>query len=86
MKHAGAAALATVAGLIGQIRTRPGLVEKQTGVFYRKGQAFLHFHEDPKGMFVDLRNHEDWLRLHLPDDGSWITCLAELDRILGGKA
>jgi hypothetical protein len=73
MKHAGAAALANVSGLIAQIRTRPGLVEKQTGVFYRKGQAFL-------------RNHEDWLRLHLPDDGSWITCLAELDRILGGKA
>jgi hypothetical protein len=84
MKHAGAAALAEVAALIAQIRLRPGLVEKKTGVFYRKGQAFLHFHEDPAGMFVDIRDGADWLRLHLPDRRAWTKCLSETDRILGG--
>jgi hypothetical protein len=84
MKHAGPAALAGLAGLIAQIRERPGLVEKKPGVFYRKGQAFLHFHEDPDGMFVDLRDGADWLRLHLPDDASWPNFLAALDRSLSG--
>jgi hypothetical protein len=80
MKHAGAAALAGVAELIAQIR-RPGLVEKKTGVFYRKGQAFLHFHEDPAGMFVDIRAGDDWRRLHLPDEAAWDECLAEVARV-----
>ena len=34
----------------------PGLKEKSRGVFYRKGRAFLHFHEDPKGLFADVRD------------------------------
>jgi hypothetical protein len=29
--------------------------EKKRGVFYFKSRAFLHFHEDPKGMFADIR-------------------------------
>jgi hypothetical protein len=80
MKHAGPAALAGLAGLIEQIR-RPGLVEKKTGVFYRKGQAFLHFHEDPAGMFVDIRTGDGWLRLHLADEAAWDECLAEVARV-----
>jgi len=82
MKHAGAAALGEVAGLIEQIR-RPGLVEKKPGVFYRKGQAFLHFHEDPAGMFVDVKSGDGWLRLHLTDMAAWETCLAEVARLVG---
>ena len=31
------------------------MVEKKRGVFYFKSRAFLHFHEDPKGMFADIR-------------------------------
>ncbi|HEY9218131.1 MAG TPA: hypothetical protein VIO94_08785 [Phenylobacterium sp.] len=55
MKHAGPAALADLTELIGQLRTLPGLKEKSLGVFYRKSKAFLHFHEDPKGLFADIR-------------------------------
>lgn len=25
-------------------------------MFYRRGRAFLHFHEDPKGLFADIRD------------------------------
>jgi len=32
-----------------------GLAEKRQGVFYYRGRAFLHFHEDPTGLFADLR-------------------------------
>lgn len=56
MKHAGSVALDELEGLLAQIRTLPGLKEKARGVFYWKSRAFLHFHEDPKGIFADLRD------------------------------
>lgn len=56
MKHAGAAALDRLDPLVADVRDLPGLRETSRGVFYRKGRAFLHFHEDPEGLFADLRN------------------------------
>ncbi|WP_165843836.1 hypothetical protein [Phenylobacterium kunshanense] len=44
--------------LLAELRTLPGLTERTRGVFYRKGRAFLHFHEDPAGLFADLRDAE----------------------------
>lgn len=38
------------------MRALPGPVEKTRGVFYLKSRAFLHFHEDPAGLFADLRD------------------------------
>jgi hypothetical protein len=35
-----------------------GLKEKNRGLWYRKSKAFLHFHEDPDGVFADLK-HDD---------------------------
>lgn len=56
MKHASAATLDALEPLLGELRALPGLVERSRGVFYRKGRAFLHFHEDPKGLFGDIRD------------------------------
>jgi hypothetical protein len=55
MKHAGAAALDQLEPLLGRIRARGGLREKSRGIFYLKSRAYLHFHEDPAGIFVDIR-------------------------------
>lgn len=55
MKHAGAAALGRLADLLGALRGMPALTERSPGVFYRKGRAFLHFHEDAAGLFADCR-------------------------------
>ena len=55
MKHATASALDQLEPLLGELRALPGLKERSHGVFYRKGRAFLHFHEDPKGLFADIR-------------------------------
>ncbi len=64
MKHAGPEALDRLEPLIARIRGLPGLVEKQRGTFYRKSRAFLHFHEDPKGLFADIRiEGEDFERI-----------------------
>ena len=58
MKHASALALDRLEPLLVDLRALPGLQERGRGVFYRKARAFLHFHEDPKGLFADLRDAE----------------------------
>jgi hypothetical protein len=55
MKHA-TAALDQLEPLLADLRALPGLVERSRGVFYRKSRAFLHFHEDPEGLFADVRD------------------------------
>lgn len=55
MKHASAATLAELDALLREIRTLAGLVEKSPGCFYRKGRAYLHFHEDAAGLFADVK-------------------------------
>jgi hypothetical protein len=54
MRHARPHDLDRLEDVLNELRTLPGLVEKKRGIFYRKGRAFLHFHEDPKGMFADI--------------------------------
>ncbi len=41
--------------LLENLRELDGIKEKKRGVFYRKSRAFLHFHEDPAGLFADVR-------------------------------
>lgn len=67
MRHAGPEALDKLEPLLAAIRALPGLTEKSRGTFYRRGRAFLHFHEDPKGLFADLRDAEgvDFERLEV---------------------
>ena len=55
MARADAAALAGLAPLLRQLRTLPGLAEKQPGVFHLLGQAFVHFHDDDGRLSADLK-------------------------------
>ena len=55
MKHASPATLAALAPLLLAVRALPGLVERRPGCFYRRSLAFLHFHDDPTGLFADVR-------------------------------
>jgi hypothetical protein len=48
--------------LLEQLRRLPGVKEKSRGAFYVKRGAFLHFHEDPAGLFADLKENGDWVR------------------------
>jgi hypothetical protein len=63
MKHAGEAALDQVESLLVELRRFEGLRERKRGVFYRKSSALIHFHEDPAGIFADLRTGREWIRL-----------------------
>ena len=56
MKHAGPATLDRLEPVLAAVRALPGPVERKRGVFYLKSKAFLHFHEDPAGLFADLRD------------------------------
>ncbi len=55
MKHAGPSTLHDLADLLAAIRRVPGLVEKETGIFYTRAGAYLHFHDDPNGVFADVK-------------------------------
>jgi hypothetical protein len=63
MKHATAAALNRLQGLLAGVRQLERMKEKSPGVFYWRSKAFLHFHEDPAGLFADIRTGSDWERL-----------------------
>jgi hypothetical protein len=63
VKHAGAGALDALEPVLAQLRTIGGRKEKSCGTFYRKSQAFLHFHEDPAGFFADLKKDGVFVRL-----------------------
>ena len=62
MKHAGHAALAAAENMLCAIRKHESLTEKKYGVFYRRSEAFLHFHEAPAGLFADLKVSGAWRR------------------------
>jgi hypothetical protein len=55
MKHAGPASLTQLAPLLERIRALGHLTERKPGTFYLRSSAFLHFHEDPMGLFADLK-------------------------------
>ena len=73
MKHAGPVALDQIEPLIERIRAVPGLKETSRSVFYLKSRAFLHFHEDPKGLFADLRTADgkDFERFKVDEPECW---------------
>ena len=65
MKHATRETLEGMQALLDGIRRIPELKEKSPGTFYRRSSAFLHFHEDPAGIFADLKVGGEWERLRV---------------------
>jgi hypothetical protein len=62
LKHAVAATLANLNPLLEQIRQESLLRERTPGAFYLKSSGFLHFHEDPAGIFADLKMNGSFQR------------------------
>ncbi len=83
MKHASADTRARLAPLLALLRNLPGLVEKSPACFYRRGQAFLHFHDDPAGVFADVRlKGPDFTRLRVSTDHEQAWLLAAVRQVL----
>ena len=62
MIHATSAALNKLEPLLVQLRLVTELKEKSRGIFYNRSRAFLHFHEDVKGLFADVSINSSWSR------------------------
>jgi hypothetical protein len=78
MRHAREQDLDRIEPLLVQIRRAcPPLREKKRGVFYLKSRAYLHFHEDPKGMFADVGVH-DFERIQVDDTAGAAALLARI--------
>jgi hypothetical protein len=83
VKHASRPALERLGGLLEQIRLRDGIKEPKFGVFYRRTRSFLHFHEDPAGLFADLNAGGSFERYPVNTRDEQETLLTALDRALG---
>jgi hypothetical protein len=86
MKHASAATLDALSPLLSDLRRRSALREKKTGVFYLRSRAFLHFHEDPAGIFADVRLGEDFTRMRVTTPREGRALLAAIDAYLAADA
>ena len=75
MRHVSAAALDELDDLLLELRRVDGLTEKKRGVFSRGSRALLHFHEDPSGLYADVRIDADFKRMR-------VTTKAERKRLL----
>ena len=75
MRHVTAAGLDVLDDVLSELRGVDGLKEKSRGVFYRGSRAFLHFHEDPSGLYADVRLEADFERMR-------VTTKAERKRLL----
>ena len=82
MKHAGPESLRKLEALLNRIRRLPGLTERKTGVFYRRSKAFAHFHEDPAGLFADVRPAGAWERFPVGSEREKRTFVSKLKETL----
>ena len=79
MKHAGPNALARIAPLLEELRARPVLRERRPGIFELKSRAFLHFHDDPSGVFADVRLGADFVRMPVTSSSEQADLLQRID-------
>jgi hypothetical protein len=82
VKHAGLATLERLSDLLQQIRSRNGIKERKLGIFYRKSKSFLHFHEDPAGLFADLGTGSEFDRYPVNTVEERQTLVTAIDRAL----
>jgi hypothetical protein len=82
LKHAGDTARDQLESVLGALRKRTELTERGRGRFYRKSSAFLHFHEDPEGLFADLKIGGAWHRFRVSTAAERKRLLAKLRETL----
>lgn len=82
MRHATPRALDDLEPLIARVREVDGLAEKKRGIFYLRSRAFLHFHEDPSGLYADVRLSSDFERFRVETPAEQDELLAAIKRAL----
>jgi hypothetical protein len=82
VRHATSAALDRLEPLLERLRRLPDLRERKRGLFYRKSAAFLHFHEDPAGLFADLKEGAQFARHRVSTRGEQDAFFAQVKSLL----
>ena len=82
MRHAGPSTLARIEPLLAELRARGVLRERRPGVFELKSRAFLHFHDDPSGVFADVRLSDDFVRMPVTTRSQQSDLLERIDACL----
>jgi hypothetical protein len=59
------------------------LKEKSRGVFYLRGRAFLHFHEDGGRPYADIRLRDDFERFPASSSTERKALLGAVDQAIG---
>jgi hypothetical protein len=85
MRHATPEDLEKIGTLLDEVRRMPGLVERTPGSFYRNSKGFLHFHDDPTGMYADVRlaAGEDFVRLRVQTKAEQSSLLRRVRQAVG---
>jgi len=78
VKHAGEHALQEISEFLAELRRVPGLTEKKNGIFYRGSRAFFHVHEDPAGLFADVRIGDEFERFRISSKKEQAVVLARI--------
>lgn len=84
MRHAGPVTLARIAPLLAELRARPVLRERRPGVFELGSRAFLHFHDDPDGVYADVRLANAFVRMPVVSASEQADLLDRVDGCLSG--
>ena len=84
MRHAQPEDLERLQPLLARLRAFPSLTERSRGVFYRKSQAFLHFHADPAGLFADVRaaDGQGFDRIKVDETAGADAFIAHVEKVL----
>jgi hypothetical protein len=82
LRHADSATLDRLEALLSQLRQIRGLKEVRRGVFYRRSKAFMHFHDDPSGLYADVRLHEEFERYRVDSEDEQRFILTEIRKSL----
>jgi hypothetical protein len=80
MRHASPATLDALEPLLAELRRVEGIVERKRGIWYLRSRGFLHFHEDPAGLFADLKTGEDFERFRVATAGERRALLVRVRR------
>ena len=87
MKHADPDSLARVAALLDRLRALGHLTERKPGIFFLRSSAFLHFHEDPQGLFADVKlDGKTFARFAVDSAAQREELLSSVQRALAEKA
>ena len=84
MRHATPETIAKLGDLLADLRAVDGLSERRPGAFSRGSRAFLHFHEDPSGIYADVRLADEFERFRCTTAREQRALLARVRAALAG--